>query len=184
MARNYNPKYKINLVTVFDRAYAGDSNDLRSALRPVLKDPFFRTAFSRRIIDRIVDRTLSGRDRKGNIFPSYSEEYKKSLQYRAFGKSAAVNLRLSGSMLSDINSADAFNTITFNFGSQENRNKARGHITGGEGKWNKNGPLKKRDFFGLPEAVENKILRETLADVRTASRAIQADLFEFLLVPA
>ncbi|MBO9665926.1 MAG: hypothetical protein J7501_03865, partial [Bdellovibrio sp.] len=48
------------------------------------------------IIDRIVDRTRDGRDVNGKAFAKYSESYKNSFIFHAWGKSNDVNLELSG----------------------------------------------------------------------------------------
>ena len=173
MARSYNPKYEINIKSVFDSAYSGQSYKLKSKLKPILKDRVFRDAYAFRVIDEITKRTLSGIDKNGRVFPKYSESYLKSLVARTHGKSRGrVNLWLTGSMLSDLQRTNKFNTITFTLRSQLNKNKARGHISGMEGAG------KKRDFFGLPKGVESSLLKQTIRDYRNNNLSVEADIYD------
>ena len=65
--------------------------------------PNEREAIGQEIVDYIVERTLSGKDKNNRKFAPYSKEYKESLDFKIAGKSKTkVNLRLSGDMLSSL----------------------------------------------------------------------------------
>jgi len=103
------------------------------------------------IVERIVDRTLDGKDKRGKGFPGYSKEYIKSLDFNNAGKSASdVNLQLSGDMLAALtllNETDGKLTIGFEDGSDENA-RADGNIRGTYGQERGN-RKKARDFLGV-----------------------------------
>ncbi len=101
-------------------------------------------------------------DKNGKKFPAYSESYKKSQIFKIYGKSADdVNLTLAGEMLASMNvKLTSGPNFEINFLSQLQNDKAHGHI---------NGIAKKkgkvvRDFFGLPEEVQGKLLKDTLKE--------------------
>ena len=103
------------------------------------------------IIERIVERTSEGLDKKGNPFPGYSKSYINSLDFQNAGKSAGdINLQLSGDMLAALallkDGSDKIR-IGFEKGSDENA-RADGNIRGTYGK--QQGSRKKaRDFLGI-----------------------------------
>lgn len=108
-------------------------------------DSQFRQAVGQAIIDKIRERTRSGVDRNGKQFKNYSDEYAESISFKAYNKSKTdPNLRQTGEMLGfmDIIEED-LTTITIGW-TDENANKAHGHITGNVGV--------KRDFLGLPDS--------------------------------
>jgi hypothetical protein len=59
-------------------------------------------------------------------------------------------------MMSSIRFKSAGQTLEFYLDGNDNKNKARGHITGMEGKGIR------RDFFGLPDDVLDELMRDTL----------------------
>lgn len=161
----FNPKYEINMVSTFERAYANVDSELRNALRPLLSRPETKRLFATAIIDEIRDRTVNKRiDKNGRTFAGYSESYADSLDGQIGGKvqGSPANLRLSGEMMAsmELKSSSVLTTVIGMIG-QENKDKADGHITGMRGR--KGGKV--RDFFGLPKAEEARILRETISTV-------------------
>lgn len=118
-----------------------------------------REAIAFELIDKIIERTKKGIDRKGNQFPSYSDSYTGSLDFKIAGKSKnKINLTLSGDMLADLqllNHDKGEIVIGFENGSDSNA-KAEGNIKGTYGQKTSTG--KKRDFLG----VQEKELREVL----------------------
>jgi hypothetical protein len=101
-------------------------------------------AVAKQVIYLIEKRTANGRDKRGNPFKGYSEEYKKSMDYLAAGKTGQVNLRLSGEMMTDLDVTNlTARTVAIGFPDDEKRAIAHGHITGA------NGNLPVRDFMGI-----------------------------------
>lgn len=173
----WNPKYQVNLLRVFDRAYSGDSKELRSKLRPLLSNGELKSLFSNFVIDEIVERTTSGIDKNGESMGGYSKEYKESLSFKVWkGGQSRVNLEQTGDMLSDINSEKGRFNITFSFNSDHNKAKAQGHISGEYGETGRTSP---RDFFGLPEEEEETALRSALKVYSSSNLSIEADIFDF-----
>lgn len=111
--------------------------------------PSEREAIADEIIDFIVERTQSGKDKNNQNFPGYSKAYKNSLDFKIAGKTSKVDLTLSGDMLTSIQVLNHKNgelTVGFDRSDSENNAKATGHITGVYGNSNK---VKKRDFLGI-----------------------------------
>lgn len=157
MARQFNPKWSVNIIGVFNRAYGDKDVALRSALRPFISTSQFKQLYGDAIRDEIFKRTVDDNiDKNGSAFKKYSPTYKQSLIFKAYGKSSEVNLELTGSMMSSIRFKSAGQSLEFFIDGNENKNKARGHITGMEGKG------VKRDFFGLPDDVLDDLMKETL----------------------
>lgn len=121
--------------------------------------PSEREAIADEVIDYIIERTKSGRDKNNEAFPKYSESYKKSLDFKIAGKSNKVDLTLSGDMLASIsllNHKRGEITVGFDRGDKENNDKATGHITGFYGRSKEQ---KIRDFLGITDNdLEKKIL--------------------------
>jgi hypothetical protein len=151
-------KYEINLINVFERAFSDKSQAVRSKLRPLLNDPNIKARIAEEVIDKIVSRTRSGVDKKDSPLAAYSESYKKSLAYKVAGKRGNVNMTLTGEMLAAMvdNSPSGRRLVRINFADKEQNDKAAGHIDG-------SGPLPVRDFFGLPEEVEEQIVRKVVS---------------------
>jgi hypothetical protein len=164
--RNYNPQYRINLVKVFNRSYGSESREVRDRLRGSLSNPQFRRQFSKAVIDRIVERTLTGVDKSGAEFKEYSSSYKASDTFQIYGKSSHVNLELTGEMLSSLKGVTKMQEVVIELIGKNNKAKAHGHINGIKSK--KYGKVK-RDFFGLPEEDLDAIMLESIEAFRSES---------------
>jgi len=174
--KNWNPKYKINTLKVFNRAYADSPRELRDKLRPFLSRSSVKKFYANLVRDKIIERTLEGLDYKGKKHTGYTEGYKNSIKFKIYKRQSTVrDLRLTGSMLNDIKSVDARFIITFNFGKQLNRGKAEGHISGRLGK---RGVTRPREFFRLPKELENSLLKEAIKREAGADPVIFANLFD------
>ena len=95
------------------------------------------------LIDRIIDRTESGKGLNGkNLKSPYSDAYADSLDFKAFGKSKnKVNMTLTGDMLASIDILSSTrDTITIGIEGDE-APKAFNHQTGDT--------VPKRRFFGV-----------------------------------
>jgi len=158
-------KYKINMVEVFNRAYESKSVQVRNKLRPSLSDAFIRRAYGLAVIEEIEHRTVeSNIDKHGKTLGRYSEEYAASLFGRIYGKKegARVNLFASGQMMASMEPVPGSRqNITIVFSDKFNNDKAHGHING----YIKRKSSLKRDFFGLPEIDEEKILKKILRNI-------------------
>ena len=125
--------------------------------------PIERIAIAQDVIDYIVDRTKAGKGPGNKNWSGkagqYSDAYKKSLPFRASGKSSAVNLKLSGDMLSALtilNETSGKVVVGFENGTTEN-GKADGNIRGTYGT-SKENSAKARPFLDLTNAELKKIL--------------------------
>lgn len=114
------------------------------------KELFYQLA-----VDKMVDRTASGRDIDGRQFPNYNPDYadKKGVSQ------SSVDLILSGEMLSSIDGEYPGDMVTLQMQSNQS-GKAHGNITGSYGK-----PFgvksKARDFFGFKSKDDlNDILQQ------------------------
>lgn len=123
--------------------------------------PEERKAIAQEVVDFIVERTLSGKDKDNINFKPYSKSYVKSLDFKIAGKSASnVNLKLSGDMLASLKPlTHRSGSITVGYeAGDENNGKAEGNIKGTYG--NKKQVAPKRDFLGIKEGtLRNKILK-------------------------
>lgn len=126
----------------------------------VPQDSEFKEAVAQKALDIIQDRTESGRSWKGHKFKRYSDSYKKSDDFKAFGKSAGeVNLTLSGDMLGTMDVIDeSRDKITLGWDDAEENAKAANHVGGVT--------VPKRDFFNLnkKELKQLKDFAKELAD--------------------
>lgn len=135
----------------------------------------FKREFGLRVIEAIVDRTQSGKDKNGSRFAAYSKAYKESLQFQLYGKDNGVNLTLSGEMLSNMGVVKTTTTtVSINFLSSGQGEKAHGHINGTRSKKGKK-QLPQRDFFGLPEEQQAKIMKDLLKEFNTGEPTIRGD---------
>jgi len=133
--------------------------DLEELFGQQIDDPELRDAIGQRVIDRIVERTLSGRSKTGHVFKGYSDSYIKSAIFKAFGKDPSnVNMRLKGDMLGqmDIIEQDS-KKIALGWGDTTQNAKAYNHTQGDT--------LPKRDFFGLPKRDLDKIRKEFAPEI-------------------
>lgn len=142
---------KLNLANVLESQF---TTDQRKTLTPLINSATIKQEFGRRVIDRILERTNSGRDKRNNKFVPYSKAYKQSLNFKIFGKTSRVNLRLSGEMQASIGVfALQPNSVTIAIQDTEQVNKARGHVNG-------SGNLPVRDFWGISVEDQGKILKD------------------------
>ena len=117
-----------------------------------------REAIAIEVIDQIVKRTKSGKDKNGDAFAKYSKSYKDSQNFKIAGKGSSVDLTLSGDMLDSIQvlaNRSAKVVIGFENGTTEN-GKADGNIRGTYGQSSPVGPA--RDFLGISESELKRIL--------------------------
>ena len=130
-------------------------------------------------IERIRERTAKSKDINGKPLKApYSKAYKKSKEFKKYGKTNTVNMKLKGNMLDSIStrSKDA-NTIELYVPKGENNKKAFNHIVGDT--------LPKRDFFGVSKGEirsVGKAIKRELNDVKEETElkpsASVADVFE------
>lgn len=143
-------KMRLNLAKVMREGF---SDQQRRALTPLIKSDVIKRQFGREVIDRILQRTESGKDKDGVRFTPYSKAYKESRAFKIYGKSSRVNLRLSGEMHASIGVlATSSNTVTIAIPEGEQEKKARGHISG-------SGNLPMRDFWGISMEDQVSILK-------------------------
>lgn len=156
MSTVYSPQYRINLLELFSVAYA--ENPARDIIRPLISQEAFKSAFGKKVIEKIQERTLQGIDRDGKPFAKYSDAYRNSLVFKIYHKTSQVNMKLSGEMLASmaVTGTDYRTYVTIEFVDNHNKNKAHGNITGRLGK------TTVRDFFGLPKEVELELLKSTI----------------------
>lgn len=114
------------------------------------QDADFRDAVAQKAIDLILERTKKGRDWQGNKFQKYSSVYKKSDDFKIFGKTSAVDLTLSGDMLGLLDKIDdTRDKIALGWDDETENAKAANHIQGVT--------LPKRDFFNLNDKELDKL---------------------------
>lgn len=175
---SWNPKYTIDLIEVFNRAYSGESRSTRNALRPALKDPSFRRLYSQSVIERIRSRTSEEGKDKNNVTLKgpYSKSYADSLDFKVAGKSRGfVNLTNTGRMLSSLtNKTQDSYKLVFQLDNEEDRGKAQGHISGRLGL---HGRAPRRDFLGITREEEEELLRQNISVSRQGDLSLIADLF-------
>lgn len=177
MARKtYNPKFQINLQRVFNNAYSSSDNKTRNKLRENLSRASFRATFGKMVIDKIVERTLSGVDRDSIEFRGYSNTYKKSDIFKIYAKNAGeVNLKLTGEMLASMTAKGSGPILSIELIGDENKAKAHGHVYGIR---TKGGGKVKRDFLGLPEEELYQIMRDSVTAVANDAFEAAYEYFE------
>ena len=133
-----------------------------------LKDkPALREALGQALLDKMLERTESGKSRLNKPFRKYSKAYKESDDFKASGKGSTVNLTLSGDMLGLLDITEqSDNTITLGWDDSDEAAKAHGHITG-----DPNGPRVKRDFFGLTNSDIATIKSEFESEFKEVQRS-------------
>lgn len=175
--RKWNPKYKINLLQVFNRAYADKPQELRDKIRPFLRNEGLKFYYGELVQDRIIKNTQNNKNKHGSSMGTYSKRYKNSLVFKIYkGGKRNVDLTLTGEMLADIKPTQTAYTIVFGFEDEENRGKAQGHISGKYGKSKK--VVRGRDFFGLPKREEELLLKKALKASIATNFQITANLYE------
>jgi hypothetical protein len=125
------------------------------------------------IMDRIRANCANGKNRYGNSFPKYSDEYKASLDFQNGGKSSKVNLELTGDMLVSmelVSSKPGIIIIGYP-ASSEYAGQVEGNQIGSYGGEANSG--KARPFLGLPQnqldLIFAKVSEDTPTDVEKRS---------------
>jgi len=125
------------------------------------------------IIDRMVERTERGESAYGGSLGTYSKEYQNSLDFKAFGKSNPVDLKLTGDMLNSVDIIEeSGNKITIGFNDDLENAKAYGHQTGMKGSKDPNRLRKPRPFFGVGY---DEIKKDILSNFRSDLMAIKKE---------
>ena len=166
------------------RSLAGDNPELRVNIKEtfgvdVSNKPALKQALGQAIIDKMVERSqIKSRSFDGTRFPKYEESYKKSLAFKAFGKTNKVNLTLTGDMLGLIDIVgESDNTLTFGWDDLDDANKAAGHINGIDSKRGK----KVRDFFAINKREVEEIKRDFKDDIAKAEAGRQSFVQDAIL---
>ena len=119
-------------------------------------------AVAEELLNYIVERSKQGKGIDGEKFPGYSDAYKKSLDFKAAGKSSKVNLTLSGEMLDSLEVLSAKKgkiVIGFQKGSEMNA-RAEGNILGTYGQKTPN-EKKARNFLEISESELAKMIKKS-----------------------
>ena len=124
--------------------------------------PEMRESLGIQFAEEIRRRSESGIDKDGKKFPKYSKRYTESLDFNNAGKSRnKVNLTLSGDMLIALDvltHRSGSVTIGYEKDDDEMNGKVEGNRIGSYG--GKPNATKARDFLGLPESVQEKLIRK------------------------
>lgn len=130
--------------------------------------PELKEAIAQAIIEKIKTRTEDGLaiGGKRELKSPYSNEYAKSLAFKAAGKSKRkVNMSLSGDMLGLLDMInDTKNTIEIGW-DDDQAPKAYNHNTGDT--------VPKRPFFGLNETEIRELKKQFKSEVVEAAKALE-----------
>lgn len=126
-----------------------------------------KDAIGQAIIDRIIERTESGKSIHGKDFKkaepdsNYSHEYRDSHTFKAYGKNNnKINMTLTGNMLGTMDIIkDEKNKITIGWDDPTENAKAYNHNFGDT--------VPKREFFGITTGEINEIARKYKPDLMT-----------------
>ena len=128
------------------------------------KDPDLRDQIGQAIIDKIIERTASGKDVRGRDFKAYSKEYKSSDDFKDYKSSSKVNMELRGRMLDDIDIlSQSANMIKVGFEDELETLKAFNHNIGQT--------VPRREFFGIQKKELADIKREFRAELSELKKA-------------
>lgn len=165
-------KFKIDFNSLIESAF--DSKKMRDKARGFISSTDFKREFGLRVIDAIITRTQDKNLDKNNnkLFKPYADSYINSDAFKVYGKTKNdINMTLTGEML---NSMDVVkisrSSIDIGFISKTQNDKAHGHINGIKRRFGqtkkKKGSIKLviRDFFGLTQDAQIKILKSTMKD--------------------
>jgi len=124
------------------------------------------------IIDRIIARTEAGESAYGGSLGKYSKSYEDSLDFKAFGKSNPVDLKLTGDMLGAIDILeDRGSKLTIGLVGDLQNAKAYGHQTGMKGNPELEGKVRPRPWFGVGyDDIRNEILPQFQDELRRVRR--------------
>lgn len=119
-----------------------------------------RKAIATEIIDHVIDRTKSGKDKDGNSFPSYSESYKNSFDFQfKFGRT--VDLTLSGEMLDSMELLeDRDGELKIGYRSSDPvAGRVEGNVRGSYGQ-SSGSRSKARNFLGIERERLERIIKK------------------------
>lgn len=151
------PYLKLDLASLLRRAEPDRRK--RVAYTEYLNNDSAKREFGKLIIDRILERTNSGKDKDGRKFTGYSKAYKKSLAFKVYRKTNTVNLKLTGEMQSAIDVLNTSGTtVTIGFVDEQEGQKALGHILGAN-------DLPVRDFWGVSDEEQLLIFKQVIKDI-------------------
>jgi hypothetical protein len=112
------------------------------------------------LLSFIVERSKKGQGSDGELFPAYSDSYKKSNAFKLGDKSSKINLTLSGEMLDSLQVLSARKgkiVIGFEKDDERNNSVAEGNILGSYGgEANKS---RARNFMELSDKELAKVIR-------------------------
>lgn len=128
-----------------------------------------KQAIGQAIIDKIVERTKSGKSVYGKQFAGYSNEYADSPDFKAFGKSKSkINLTMSGEMLDTMDIVDVRgDKITIGWSDDTENAKAYNHNTGDT--------VKKRRFFDITSDELKQIKSDFIDAVKEETKGFQSE---------
>lgn len=135
--------------------------------------PEVKQAVGQAIIEKIVNRTASGKSLSGGKFKGYSESYSESLAFKAAGKTKGdVNLKLFGDMLGTLDViSDEGNKLKIGWDDELQNAKAYNHNYGET--------VPKREFMGLTQAEITEIKNEFIGEaIGRVALDIEATSFE------
>ena len=112
-----------------------------------------RRAIGDEIVDVIVKRTLSGKDKNDSTFKKYSKEYENSLDFKIAGKRKGMtpNLKMTGEMLAELDVVDTSAPGQIKIGYKASAGQELlGKVEGNR---------ETRDFLGIsPSLLDSKVL--------------------------
>lgn len=150
--------------------------DLTDYLGEGINDrPDLVSLIGQEIIDTMVNRTLKGKDINYSSMTAidpYSDSYRESDDFKIYGKTRKVDMKLTGEMLADINILESDPAaLKIGFGDTLQSRKAHGHLTGM--KYNDQIPYKHKPkprlFFGVSSKDVNKITDKYKEEVKDKS---------------
>lgn len=149
--------------------------NLRDLLGGLASDQTVTESFKAALVDHIRERTRSGRDVDGKLFPKakksdgYSKSYQNSLAFKVYGKTNEIDMTLTGDMLDTMKVEEKGFDIKITFDGLLNNTKAFAHITGFEGHPTIK-DTKPRKFFGITDKELEKIAMNFKPDLSSESR--------------
>lgn len=173
-------KWNINLKSNIKKAFDGKSSEFIARAYQKLNERDVKKVIGERVIERVVERTLDSKDKNNKKFENfapYSSSYKKSFEFKVYGKTSKVNLLLTGEMLNGMRATPIDGGVIIDFYDDQN-DKAHGHIHGIKSKKGK----VVRDFFGLPQDELNKIIKDaiTITDAELTLNKIENNVSELI----
>ena len=135
-------------------------------------DPALMGAIGQALVDKIVERTKSGKDINNKALKAYKKSYKESDQFEAFAKDNKVDMELSGNMLSDIDLETPNGSVKIFMGTPLNTLKAFNHITGDT--------VTQREWFGLRDSDVEDVLASFSQEIAEAKDEPTDEIGQFI----